>query len=116
MTHKLLQNSENEQVYAEAGYQGIQKRKEVKGNPINWHVAKRRSQVNSLPEGEEKELVKGREKCKASIRAKVEHPFHIVKNLFRHRKARYKGLAKNNAQLYSLFALANLMLAINILK
>jgi hypothetical protein len=43
---------------------------------------------------------------KASIRAKVEHPFHVVKNLFRHRKARYKGMAKNTAQRFSLFGLA----------
>lgn len=51
------------------------------------------------------------EQAKASIRAKVEHPFHVVKNLFRHRKARYKGLFKNTAQLFSLFGFANLMLA-----
>ncbi len=40
-----------------------------------------------------------------------EHPFHVVKNLFRHRKVRYKGLLKNTAQLFSLFALANLVIA-----
>ncbi|MFM9428895.1 IS5 family transposase [Variovorax sp. GrIS 2.14] len=45
------------------------------------------------------------------IRAKVEHPFHVVKNLFGHRKARYRGLAKNTAQLLSLFGLANLVIA-----
>jgi len=33
------------------------------------------------------------EKAKASIRAKVEHPFHVIKNLFGYRKVRYKGLA-----------------------
>lgn len=49
--------------------------------------------------------------AKASIRAKVEHPFHVVKNLFHHRKVRYKGLAKSTAQLFSLFGFANLMLA-----
>ena len=43
----------------------------------------------------------------------VEHPFHIVKNLFRHKKLRYRGLAKNTAQLYILFALANLMIVKN---
>ena len=48
---------------------------------------------------------------KASLRAKIEHPFHVVKNLFKHRKTRYKGLAKNNAQLFTLFGMANLMLA-----
>jgi IS5 family transposase len=51
------------------------------------------------------------EKLKASVRAKVEHPFHVVKNIFGHKKARYRGLAKNTAQLHTLFGLANLMIA-----
>ena len=51
------------------------------------------------------------EKTKASIRAKVEHPFHFVKNLFGHKKNRYWGLAKNTAHLFTLFALANLVIA-----
>jgi IS5 family transposase len=42
---------------------------------------------------------------------KVEHPFHVVKNLFKHRKTCYRGLAKNTAQLLTLFGMANLMLA-----
>ena len=50
------------------------------------------------------------EKLKAQVRAKVEHPFHVVKNLFGFRKVRYRGLAKNTAQLHTLFALANLVL------
>ncbi len=45
------------------------------------------------------QMLEKAEQIKASIRAKVEHPFHVVKNLFRHKKARYKGLAKNHAQL-----------------
>ena len=48
---------------------------------------------------------------KSSVRSKVEHPFHVIKNLFRHRKTRYRGLAKNEAHLFSLFGLANLVLA-----
>ena len=56
-------------------------------------------------------LLEQAEQLKASVRAKVEHPFHVVKNLFRHKKVRYKGLAKNAAQLFSLFALANLVIA-----
>jgi IS5 family transposase len=51
------------------------------------------------------------EKTKASVRAKVEHCFHVVKCLFKHRKTRYRGLAKDNAQLFTLFGLANLVLA-----
>ena len=51
------------------------------------------------------------EHLKASVRAKVEHPFHVVKNLFHHRKTRYRGLEKNTAQLFTLFGFANLVLA-----
>jgi len=50
------------------------------------------------------------EKLKASVRAKVEHSFRVVKNLFKMRKVRYRGLAKNTAQLYTLFGMANLVL------
>jgi IS5 family transposase len=51
------------------------------------------------------------EHLKASMRAKVEHPFHVIKNLFRHRKTRYRDLTKNTAQLFTLFGFANLVLA-----
>jgi IS5 family transposase len=51
------------------------------------------------------------ERLKAQVRARVEHPFHIIKNLFHYRKTRYRGLAKNTAQLHTLFALANLIIA-----
>jgi IS5 family transposase len=64
-----------------------------------------------MAEGTLKTLTQALERVKAQIRSKVEHPFHVVKNLFGHRKTRYKGLAKNTAQLYSLFALANLVIA-----
>jgi len=66
--------------------------------------------LKSLAEGAEKEALKAAEKIKASVRAFVEHPFHIVKNLFRYRKVRYRGLAKNGHQLYVLFGLANVMI------
>ena len=56
-------------------------------------------------------LIEKAERAKASIRAKVEHVFHVVKNLLRHRKCRYKDLAKNTVQLQVLFAMANLMLS-----
>jgi transposase, IS5 family len=51
------------------------------------------------------------EQAKASVRAKVEHLFHVIKQRFGHRKVRYQGLAKNKAQLYTLFALGNLVRA-----
>jgi len=47
----------------------------------------------------------------AKFRAKVEHPFRVLKRQFGYQKVRYRGLAKNAAQLFSLFALVNLFLA-----
>jgi IS5 family transposase len=53
-------------------------------------------------------LIDKLEKIKASIRAKVEHPFRVIKCQFGYRKTRYRGLVKNTAQLTTLFALSNL--------
>jgi hypothetical protein len=75
---------------------------------MKWHIAKRRKTLEKLVDGWQKDLVQAYEKLKAQVRARVEHPFHIVKNIFKHKKARYRGLANNNAQLNVLFALSNL--------
>ncbi len=69
---------------------------------------RKRRALDKSPEGGQQEWL---EQARARLRAKVEHPFHGVKNLFRHRKTRYRGLAKNAAPLFSLFGLANRMLA-----
>lgn len=106
----LLHGDETD-AFGDAGYQGVEKREENLELPVTWHVAMRPGKRKALPKTTEGELLEKIEHAKASIRAKVEHPFHVVKNLFRHRKARYKGLAKNTAQLFSLFGFANLMLA-----
>ncbi len=106
----LLHGAETD-VFGDAGCQGVEKREENLELPVNWHVAMRPSKRRALPGTPLGELLETVEQAKASIRAKVEHPFHVVKNLFRHRKTRYRGLAKNTAQLFSLFGLANLMLA-----
>ena len=106
----LLHGDETD-VFGNAGYQGVEKRAENLELPVRWHVALKRSVRKALPKDEEGQRLEQLEKAKASVRAKVEHPFHVVKNLFRHRKTRYRGLAKNTAQLFTLFALANLVLA-----
>ncbi|MGJ2897740.1 IS5-like element ISBmu2 family transposase, partial [Salmonella enterica subsp. enterica serovar Paratyphi A] len=113
--HALLHGHE-EQVFADAGYIGVDKREEMAGKAVKWHVAARRGKIKAMQEGALKDLVIALERTKAQIRSRVEHPFHIVKNLFQHRKTRYKGLAKNTAQLFSLFALANLVIARNLLR
>lgn len=110
-TSELLHGQE-QQVHADAGYTGVEKRAEIVAleRKIDWQIAGKRGTIKAMAEGAEKEAIKAVEKAKASVRAFVEHPFHIVKNLFRHRKVRYRGLAKNGHQLYTLFGLANVVI------
>ena len=110
-TSDLLHGQE-QQVHADAGYTGVEKRAEIVAleRKIDWQIARKRGQIKAMVEGAEKEALKTVEKAKASVRAFVEHPFHIVKNIFRHRKVRYRGLAKNGHQLYTLFGLANVVI------
>ena len=110
--HALLHGEETV-VFADAGYQGAAKRAEATG--VDWHVAMRpgkRKQQKHTPWGALTEQV---EKLKASIRAKVEHPFRVIKRQFGHTKVRYRGLAKNTAQLITLFALSNIWMARKVL-
>ena len=109
-THALVHGEESD-VFGDAGYQGVEKRPEHQGSTADWHIAMKRGKRKALPKDAMGKLMERFEKLKASIRAKVEHPFHVLKNLFKHRKTRYRGLAKNEAQLFSLFGLVNLMLA-----
>ena len=105
-----LLHGEETVVFADAGYQGAAKREEATGVP--WQVAmrpgKRRALDKNSPWGS---LLDKAEKLTASVRAKVEHPFRVVKCQFGFTKVRYKGLAKNTAQLVTLFALSNLWMA-----
>jgi IS5 family transposase len=55
------------------------------------------------------------EKIKAGIRAKVEHPFRVIKRQFGFMKVRYRRLKKNTLQLKTLFALSNLWMVRHIL-
>ena len=108
---QTLLHGEETDVFGDAGYQGVEKREENLETPVNWHIAMRPGKRRALDRSPLGEMMEKLEQAKASIRAKVEHPFHVVKNLFRHRKTRYRGLAKNTAQLFTLFGFANLMLA-----
>ena len=95
--HRLLYGEE-QCVWADAGYQGVEKRAENAGMRIEWRVAMRPSLPRRLdPEGMEAL----REKRKASVRAKVEHPFLYVKRHFGYAKVRYRGLYKNTQRLAS---------------
>jgi IS5 family transposase len=104
-----LLHGQEEAVFADAGYTGADKRPELEDLDVDWNIAVKRSIIKALPK-DLRDWAEAVERALAQVRAWVEHPFHIVKNLFRHKKLRYRGLAKNTAQLRTLFALANLVI------
>jgi IS5 family transposase len=99
----LLHGQETD-VYADAGYQGIEKR--CKANPVRWHIAMRPGRRRQLDLNDRLDAIFDQiERLKAGIRAKVEHPFRVLKQQFGYTKTRYRGLMKNTAQITTLFAL-----------
>ena len=99
--HRLLRGGET-QVWGDAGYLGVQKREENLGLALAWQVALRPGRRRKLePDSPEARA----ERTKASVRAKVEHPFLKVKGLFGYAKVRYRGLAKNTERLALLLGL-----------
>ena len=106
--HALVHGQETD-VLADAGYQGVDKRAETQDINVNWHVAMRPGKRKTLDKNTSLGAILDQlEQAKARIRAKVEHPFRVIKRQFGHVKVRYRGLAKNTAQLHTLFALSNL--------
>ena len=107
---KNLLHGDEEFISGDAGYQGAEKREELKDTNVEWLIAERPGTVRALKKHPRKnKTVINIEYLKASIRAKVEHPFRIIKCQFGFIKARYKGLMKNDSQLAMLFTLANLL-------
>jgi IS5 family transposase len=105
----LLHGQETD-VYADAGYQGIEKR--CKANAVRWHVAMRPGRRRQLDLNDRLGAIFDQiERLKAGIRAKVEHPFRVLKQQFGYTKTRYRGLMKSTAQITTLFALGNLWMA-----
>ena len=105
--HSLLHGQE-QVVFADAGYQGVDKRADAKPE-VQWHVAMRPGKRKALDKSHAADaLLDEAEKLKAGVRAKVEHPFRVIKRQFGYLKVRYRGLKKNTQQLVVLFALSNL--------
>jgi IS5 family transposase len=103
-----LLHGKEEAVWADSGYRGAHVRVE---RELQWHIAARPSDIAKLPEGRRKTAAQKREHRKASVRAKVEHPFRVIKRQFGLMKVRFRGLAKNTAHVVTLFALSNLWMA-----
>ena len=105
--NSLLHGQETD-AFGDAGYQGVAKRPDAKDS-VTWHIAMKPGKRKMLRKDKASDvLVNALEKLKAGIRAKVEHPFRVVKRQFAYTKVRYRGLKKNTAQLVTLFALSNL--------
>ena len=101
-----LVRSDDEVVYADAGYQGVDKRADVVADEhlsgVQFRVAARKGKLKTMPAPDRAEQTQ-----QASVRAKVEHPFLIVKRDFGFTKTRYRGMRKNLNHLQMLFASAN---------
>lgn len=106
MTSELIRDDDNV-VYGDAGYIGVEKRDEIitdeKKSKITYRLNKRRGTLKT-------EWDKRIEAQKSSVRSKVEHPFLLIKKIFGYGKAVYKGLAKNGNRLFALFASANILM------
>ena len=114
MTSQLI-NENEEEIYGDSGYIGAEKRTDAKvrnkqGKKIKFKIMRRPSSLKKLSKSGQRKARKA-EHLKSSIRCKVEHVFGVVKNLFKCRKIRYRGIKKVSAQLHMVFALANLLLA-----
>ena len=95
-------------VYADAGYQGIEKSDEMQGRGIGFRFAMRPGMRRVLPDMPADRLNDLVETAKAHIRAEVEHPFRVMKQQFGFQKTRLRGRLKNRCKVHVLAALSNL--------
>jgi IS5 family transposase len=94
-----LLHGEEAEAWGDAGYQGAGKRPDARSD-VQWNIAMRPGKRRRLDKTDPIDrITEELERIKARIRAKVEHPFRVIKRQFGHVKVRYRGLAKNTAQL-----------------
>ena len=108
VAHRLLHGQE-ETVCGDSGYTGLDKREDMQGKgDLGYLIAAKPSVLKQIKRKSGQKLARELEHAKASLRAKVEHPFRVIKRQFGYTKVRYRGLVKNTAQVLTLFALSNL--------
>ena len=106
VAHRLLHGQE-ETVCGDSGYTGLDKREEMQGKgDLGYLIAAKPSVLKQIKRKSGQKLARELEHAKASLRAKVEHPFRVIKRQFGYTKVRYRGLVKNTAQVLTLFALS----------
>ena len=110
-----LMHGDEDTLGGDSGYTGAEKRPDAitrnrKGKKIKYVICRKPSSIRKLSKSGQY-AAKKREHEKSSVRCKVEHVFAVVKKLFGYRKTRYRGLRKQAAKNFIMFALANLYLA-----
>lgn len=97
-----LLHGEEELISGDKGYTSDKRKKDWRKKKKHWMVLDKAKPKKKLSQKQKK-----RNQKYSSLRAKVEHPFHVIKNLWGHKRVRYKGLVKNTCQWYALVMLAN---------
>ncbi|WP_444926027.1 IS5 family transposase [Microbulbifer sp. TRSA002] len=105
-TERVL-HGEEKRIWGDSGYIGAEKREELKEREADWYIAMKPSKLKTLPG---RDALRKAEKIKAQIRAKVEHPFRYIKQVFGYDKVRYRGLVKNTERLCLLAGFTNLLI------
>ena len=112
---KLLRE-DDEVVYGDSGYVGIEKRDEIKDDvkksKIDYRINARPGRIRRAPMSIAKQWASKIESRKSSVRSKIEHVFRIVKRQFGFTKVVYRGIEKNLNRLFSLFASANVYMLV----
>lgn len=104
MTDDLIR-SDDAVIFGDKGYVSDKRKRVARADGVLWAVKDKRKRGRTLSSSQKK-----RNRKHGTVRAKVEHVFRVIKCQFGYRKVRYRGLAKNAAQMFSLMALANLYL------
>jgi IS5 family transposase len=107
---RALLHSDETTAFGDADHQGVEKRQENQRSAVTWIVALHPGKRRALPETKTSLLREQFKKHTVSVRAKVAHPFHVIRNLFGRKKARYRGISENAPQLYTHFGLAKMMI------
>jgi IS5 family transposase len=105
--HRLIREDDRA-VYGDKGYASDARKRAAEGAGVLWAVKEKAKPGRELTKRQ-----RARNRRVGKVRAKVEHIFRVVKCQFGYRKVRYRGIEKNGAQLFALFALANIFLVRN---
>ena len=99
-------HGEEEVLYGDKAYVSADRQQQAESDGVEWRVLRKANRGRRLSCADRSFNSKSNR-----VRARVEHAFGVIKHLWGYRKVRYRDLAKNAAQVFTLFALANFYLA-----